>query len=491
MKKPKNTACLMVVLLIAVIVTGCSTMQTGKTEQLRITIASPSDGQGQLIAPDRHFKVIADVDGGTIPDGSVVRVSLLDSDGNEVRYAQSTRKGIGNVDHSWMTDSELAFRYPDRDTTFADVAYLAPELVVGDIDDPFGTCNDATVKCIYTDNTVTALITDATEGRYMNESRGLFHFTDSDGKPLEPLPEGRYTLRITITKDGDVIAFCDKEIRIEVPVGMIIFRFGMNEVMDMAIGYADENSLKYLTDPLPGIYGLEFEAADVAPGFQAEMAEYLTSPTFIINYDINSTSVSFREITFMCQTFGRTDEACVLCMDIGEAEVAGNRGRLVEIPLEAPLHVYRCDIVTSGAADMQFDITGKQVESTDVDASDGFKVASGKPFALSGAIRPYQLPEDEIIINTDNPMESKMTNGIASFEYTFMADDTFIRVSKPTGIARSANGDYSNVAVMEFYNVFDAGLLEQGKNYTVEIQAFDMKGNAVEGYSTSLRIDVE
>ena len=119
------------VLLIAVIVTGCSTTQTGRTEQLRITIAFPSDGQGQLIAPNRHFKVIADVDGGIIPDGSDVRVSLLDSDGNEVRYARSTNKGIGNVDHSWMTDSPLAFRYPDRDVTFADVAYLAPDFFVG------------------------------------------------------------------------------------------------------------------------------------------------------------------------------------------------------------------------------------------------------------------------------------------------------------------------------------------------------------------------
>ena len=493
MKKTKFYESIMVVLLLAAILTGCRTIQPEDSSQnLRVKIDFPSDGQGQLIAPERNFKIIATVENGTIPDNAVVRVSLLDSNGNEVRYTESSKKGIGNVSHSWMTDSELAFRYPDRDTRFEDVAYLAPELVVGDISRPMETCNDATVKCIYTDNSITALITSATDLDYMSESKGLFHFTDADGTALESLPEGQYTLRITISeKDGKVIAFTDKIIKIEIPVGIIIFRFGMNEVMSFAMKYAGENSLKYLTDPLPGIYGLEFEAADVAPGFQAEMAEYLTSPTYIVNYDINQTSVSFREITFMCQTFGRTDSARVLCMDIGEAHVAGNNGKLVEIPLEKPIHIYRCDVVTDDASDQMYDTSEKQTQSTDMDISDGFKVEAGKPFAISGAIRPYQLPEDEIIINTDNPMLSEMTNGISEFEYTFTSGDLLICKTKPAGLARSDKGDFSNISVMEFYNVFDADLLEKGKRYEVEIQAIDRKGKPVEGYSSSFWINVE
>ena len=493
MKKLTLFRNIIVTLLLVAILTSCGTTRPDDSDKdLRIIIDFPSDGQGQLIAPERNFKVIATVEGGTIPDDAIVRVSFLDSNGKEVRYTQSSRKGIGNVDHSWMTDSELAYRYPDRDTKFEEVAYLAPELVVRDINDPMGTCNDATVKCIYMDNSITALITSATDLKYMNDSKGLFHFTDADGKALTSLPEGQYTLRITISdKDAKVLALTDKPIRIEIPVGIIIFRFGMNEVMSLAMKYADENSLKYLTDPLPGIYGLEFEAADVAPGFQAEMAEYLTSPTYIVNYDINQTSVSFREITFMCQTFGRTDSARVLCMDIGEADVAGNKGKLVEIPNEAPIHIYRCDVVSGDAADQNYDTSGKQTESTDVVIADGFKVEAGKPFAISGAIRPYQLPEDEIIINTDNPMMSQMTNGISEIEYTFTTENTLLRRTKPAGLARSEKGDFSNISVMEFYNVFDANLLEKGKSYEVDIRAIDKKGNPVAGYTASFRIDVE
>ncbi|MBO4393646.1 MAG: hypothetical protein J5800_04810 [Spirochaetales bacterium] len=493
MKKTKALSLLLTIMILVVLLTGCKTTRPEESNQsLRIKIDYPSDGQGQLIAPNRHFKVIATVEGGAIPDDAVVRVSLLDNNGNEVRYTESSEKGIGKVNHSWMTDSELAYRYADLDIKLEDVAYLAPELVVRDMNDPMGTCNDATIKCIYTDNSITALITDATEGKYMNDSRGLFHFKDADGTVLESLPEGQYTLRISVSdKDGDIIALAEKPIGIEIPVGMMIFRFGMNEVMNLALQYADEHSLKYLTDPLPGIYGLQFEVADVAPGFQAEMAEYLISPTYIVNYDINQDSVSFREITFMCQTFGRTDESHVLCMDIGEADVAGNKGKLIEIPLEAPIHVYRCDIVTDDASDKQFDTTGKQLESTDLDSSDGFKVVAGKPFALSGATRPYQLPSDEIIINTDNPMLSEMTNGMASIEYTFTCDGKVISLTKPTGLARSSTGEYDMIATMEFYNVFDAGLLEQGKRYEVKMQAIDRNGKAIEGYLTTFCIDVE
>ena len=159
--------------------------------------------------------------------------------------------------------------------------------------------------------------------------------------------------------------------------------------------------------------------------------------------------------------------------------------------MEAPIHVYRCDVVTDDASDRQYDTTGKQLESTDLDSSDGFKVVAGKPFALSGATRPYQLPSDEIIINTDNPMLSEMTNGMASIEYTFTCDEKVISLTKPTGLARSSTGEYDMIATMEFYNVFDAGLLEQGKRYEVKMQAIDRNGKAIEGYLTTFCIDVE
>ena len=88
-------------------------------------------------------------------------------------------------------------------------------------------------------------------------------------------------------------------------------------------------------------------------------------------------------------------------------------------------------------------------------------------------------------------MMSQMTNGINEIEYTFTTENTLLRRTKPAGLARSEKDDFSNISVMEFYNVFDANLLEKGKSYEVDIQAIDKKGNPVAGYTAIFRIDVE
>ncbi len=59
--------------------------QTSDRQAAQIEIKAPSSGE-TTIAPGRHFKVSGSLSG-EIPDDAVLKVTLLDEAGQEVRYA--------------------------------------------------------------------------------------------------------------------------------------------------------------------------------------------------------------------------------------------------------------------------------------------------------------------------------------------------------------------------------------------------------------------
>ena len=116
-------------------------------DTVKIEIKAPSDGE-LTIAPGRHFKVSGALSG-EIPDDAILRVTLLDAAENEIRYAAADQKGTDCVIPSVIGGDITVF---DKDTDFSEVAYTAPELAVADKNAPLASAQDATVKCVYTDN---------------------------------------------------------------------------------------------------------------------------------------------------------------------------------------------------------------------------------------------------------------------------------------------------------------------------------------------------
>ena len=84
-------------IISVLLLTACSNgfpSETGvsvEQETVKIIIKTPSD-VGSTIAPGRHFKISGSLSG-EIPDDAILRVTLLDAAGKEMRFAAADQKG--------------------------------------------------------------------------------------------------------------------------------------------------------------------------------------------------------------------------------------------------------------------------------------------------------------------------------------------------------------------------------------------------------------
>ena len=212
----KSVILLCFTIVSLILLAACSDQVS--TQAVKVKIKTPSDIES-TIAPGRHFKVSGELSG-EIPDDAILRVSLVDEAGNEMRYASADHKGTYRVVPSIIGDDITVF---NKDTDFSEVAYTAPELVVADTSDPFESAHDATVKCVYTDTDFYALIVSATDPEHgMTEADG-FELVDHQGRPYEALPEGKYIIRVDLSSsDGKELATTYREIEIGRKEGTVV-----------------------------------------------------------------------------------------------------------------------------------------------------------------------------------------------------------------------------------------------------------------------------
>ena len=105
------------------------------------------------------------------------------------------------------------------------VKFGFPELMVKDIDRPYDSLRDATLKCWYSDDCFKALIvsgTDKAHGMPFDDGIG---YTDAHGEPYDALECGEYTIRVTLSSRGRTLAQKEWGIRIGERAEQMIFRF--------------------------------------------------------------------------------------------------------------------------------------------------------------------------------------------------------------------------------------------------------------------------
>lgn len=229
-ERPKklNTIKTIILLYFTVIsvllLTACSkgfpteTAVSVEQETVKVKIKTPRDVES-TIAPGRHFKVSGSLSG-EIPDDAILRVTLLDAAGKEMRYAAADQKGTDRVLPSVIGDDITVF---NKDTDFSEVAYTAPELVVADKNNPYRSAHDATVKCVYTDHDFYALIVSATDPEHGQAEKDGFELVDHEGRPYDALSEGKYRIQVTLSSpDGKELASTSREIEIGRKEGTIV-----------------------------------------------------------------------------------------------------------------------------------------------------------------------------------------------------------------------------------------------------------------------------
>lgn len=475
-------------IMVMITVSSCQedTYDEISPEKVLVQIYTPSNQEPQ-IAPGRGVKV-SGILAGSVPEDAVVRVSLIDSNGTEVRYAQAEKKGCGNVTNTWYTGPFYQLN-PSR--TFDEIAYTAPELVVSDISTMAG-AKDATIKCVYTDETFSALITSATDVAHGLPIDDYFNLTDHDGNPYTALPSGHYTVKTTVTNSKGQL--CGSE---ETGLDIGIHKKGVivHENNDLFVPWANENNVAVLIDLLPGMLGPTYNYTCMGLSWSAEYAEYICAPIYIMNYHLYAGGVAQScEIGNMLQAMGEMDNTArrlIYYYDIGEPKVGNQDGTMVLMDeTEHKMEVCRLDEVTADAVNGVYLMDGSQTVSNVLSAADGkWHVKAASTWAVMGVTAPYQLEADEIVESSKYAFIN-FTNGLTTMLYTIEGPNGTQEVRLPSGIIRRKSGEDTSkkVASYEFYNILPAGIFQAGEEYKVTIQGEDKNGKAINGMTLTLSL---
>ena len=468
---------------------------TDGQEPVRIGIMAPSPGE-LTIAPGRHFKV-SGVLTGEVPDDACVRVSLLDTSGQEIRYAETSQKGTDHVIPS-ICGGDITVL--NKNTDFSDVAYTAPELAVADAGDPQATAHDATVKCVYTDETFYALIVSATDPAHGLAEQDGYELVDHEGRPYDALPEGVYTIRAVVSSsDGTELASTSEKIEIGVTNGTIIHEITSADAlekggMDLLTAWAADENLRILGDLLPGMFGPTYQMSTLPMAVSCETAEYMSGKIWMLVYDNAEASASNAiEVARFLQLENNVENpeiARYFLFSLGEPSFAGEPSVIMEFADGENMHICRIDHVVDEAKDGVFVTTEEQVLESDTDPADGWTVRDGA-FAIAGVMKPYQLRDDEVVPDDIKYGVYRFLNGADTLVYTFTPSDgsEAFSITKDVGLSRIDKADGNAApAVYEFYNVFPAGTLEEGTDYDVFVQAYDRNNAAISGVSCSFTL---
>ena len=492
---------ILVLMLTACSVGGDSPASEVDTEgasgqSVNLTIDAPSASE-LVIAPGRHFKVSGSLDG-DVPNDAIMKVALLDSSGREVRFAATDSKGTDRVTTSWYKGTITTLQ---PDTDFAEIAYTAPELAVADADAPEASAHDATVKCVYTDETFYALITAATDPDHGLVCEDGYNLVDHDGSPYDALPEGKYTIEATLMDaGGDTLASDSKDIVIGKKDGTVIHEITTQTAvdkggMDLLSKWAEAENTTILGDLLPGMFGPYYQMTTMQMSVGAETAEYLPGAIEILVYGNTADSTSYclevAQYLHLQHNTENPDVASYYAFDLGEPRFSGKQAQIVAFDKSDDIRICRVDIVSDETQDGVFLTTEEQVLGYDADASDGFTVSEDKAFAVAGVMKPYQLQDDELVPDEQIFGYYNYLNGPQTLMYMFVpvGGGEVFNVNKTVGLSRiDSLTDDLNPAVYEFYSVFPAGTLQAGEHYDVTVQAYDRKGNIIEGMTTTFQI---
>lgn len=443
---------LMVMILLLAVGKGSSASAfdesgTAGQDAVKIEITAPSELE-RTIAPGRHFKVAGSLSG-EVPDDAVLSVTLLDATGSERRYAAAERKGTERVVPLIYKGSITVF-VPDAE--FSELAYTAPELAVADPEDPQASVHDATVKCVFTDETFYALIVSATDPEHGLAEADGYELDDPEGRPYDALPEGTYTVQVKLSSvDGRELASASREIEIGRTAGTIIHEITTPTAFqkggkDLLYAWAAKENLKILEDLLPGFFGTEYPMATMPMAVSCETAEYLPGGIRMLVYGNTVISASFAlEVAKYLQlehNVENPDIASYYAFSLGEPRFAGEQDEIVEFADDENMRICRIDHVEDGTQDGVFLTTEEQVLGSDTDPSDGWILEEGT-FAVAGVMKPYQLQDDELVPDRDIYGFYHFLNGADTLVYTFTTIDgseTF-SMTKTAGVSRIDESD--------------------------------------------------
>ena len=467
--------------------------------QYCITITAPSDSNG-AITPGHGFFITGTIAGARhLPNGVSLRVSVLNSLGEEKRFAESSQKDWNVIDRFCS-----AFFYYADDVDPERLSVNAKEfpcLIVKDSKAPEKSLRNANIKCWFSDENFNAFIpyaTDVEHGLLFNDGIG---YTDANGAIYEALPNGDYTAVVTIRDcNGQILAQAKKTFSISPVQNAILCRFHPDEQYKRMMKFAAENNLSMSIDYLPGYYkdpngndrgGLRamFIGGDVAiyNNSHVHMVEYLSSE--------NSSSLTV-ELPYIEKYFNIDDPEhfTVYRYDIGEPviEVQNHtlEGTIIPIENGDKLCLCRADLIVNGS-EGYLDFNTAEISATDINFSDGVTLSYASDdcqLAVSGLVVPHQLKDEEIIFDPENN-KTGLLNRVENIVYIVWDGSKTNRYKKPVNLTRKFKDGSIYDSILEFYHVFSRNEIDPSGEYFISLYGIDKNGERVDGTSENFVIN--
>ena len=484
-----------IILLILSLILLCSCVKEEKRDiRYNLEITVPNE-DSDLIEEGMSFSVTGTITSDEeVPDDAIMDIDLIDSNGNIIRHVSQSKK---NYDRFDLYNSQMVYYPEDIDPGRKELREFGfVELLVKDEENPEESIHDATIKCLYTDDSFKCFFVYATDVKHGALFDDGMNFTDEKGNPYSAWDLGEYTIRATLKdKDKTIIGECEKKITVGHIDDVIVARFSPPSQKKRAMAFAKEKDLKSLIATLPGYlmpmngHGYMYDMGLSKMDRASDLSFYSHAHMHMLIYNTTFESNSYTLEHAYGQYQGIIDNPnrfTAYHYDIGEPIMFGESDKEVEgnvVSMSDVFDICRVDIVDSEAEDNVFYTDCHNILSYNLYDGSEIHINHGDRFALMGVMKPFQLDSEDIAFNSDTNLFS-LKNSARKLVYDFNGK-TYTKDINLKRYTSKLLGD----SCLEYYHVFDSKELEKGTTYNVKITVLDAYDKEIGSKNINVSID--
>lgn len=475
------------VLLIAILCL-CTFSTVALAADVGIKIETPSATES-TIAPGRSFYVMGTfANGESLSDGDKVTVELKDPTGKVIRCISTTIKDNTSM---YIDYPKLSYYGSNKDEL---LTAGMPDLIWDGSDE--ASFHNGDVKLYYNEKEFAALIPGG-EGVL---SEGL-ELVDGSGNKYDVLPEGEYTICVTVTdqtdtKNDDTDAFgtAEKKMNIGVNASKLLSRFSPKAHNSRVTEFVKANNYRIYTDLFPGYWSKGNIFCEILPEWRAaDATEYLAGKVHFVIYNLKGSSASYAvEVAILQETQSIDDPERLQCYYYAYGEpalpdAAKTVSPIVSFEAGDKMQLVRAETTTLETADNIYQQDAPEAENYDLDLSDGVQAKVGETVSVYGVTAPIQLSAADIVDNGDNSYT--LNNKISTVRYRITGDGVDTSMEKEVKINR-VSGGWDNYSEFEFKHDLKISEDMLGKQLKVEAAGYDAHGALVKGTEEQFTIAV-
>ena len=467
-------------------------------EAVAISILSPSADE-QVLESGRDFYVIGRIDReGMSPEDLPVNIRVDVAETGLVRDGKiiPVRTVSSRVDPltGLTPEKDIYYRYEgkapwvdiSRDTLYK---FPPPDLVYrhGDPESFY----DPSLKAIVTEDRFAVLI----QGGATKDFDTGYAYPEELGWKL-------YRVLVTAEADGQVLAQTEADVMFGTVQEKVLARFSPDEHMKAVLSFAEENGFRIYRDLFPGYWRCaDGSVYEIPRRWRANDAlEYIGGRVHAVIYNIKEKRCATQEVEIGRMAFeGWLDSEDVIYYhyDIGEPFLRFGtwygsdmkKGKIVAFENGDRLELLRAE--TGDIKDRY--CPEDTIGTVDWNVHDSVSIDPDMPLAICGAVTPIQPMLSEVIPNDDGTFE--VGNRISHIRYRFtdMIDGVLHEESKEVFLERnyrSTDGEWHLDSIYEFRHFFDLPEILNGRIMTVYVDAYDKKGDEIEGASEAFYLRV-